>query len=63
MGRPSMGEQPLPRQGWSVKGMDKALTTELRLQSIREGRTVGECLNEAIGAWLHRYTASQKGGG
>lgn len=52
MGRPSMGEQPLPRQGWSVKGTNRALTQELRLQAIREGRTVGACLNEAILNWL-----------
>lgn len=52
MGRQPLGEQPLPRQGWSVKGADRDLTQELRLQAIREHRNVGDCLNEAISAWL-----------
>lgn len=58
MGRQPLGEQALPRQGWSVKGADRDLTQELRLQAIREGRNVGACLNEAIARWLESRKGS-----
>jgi len=47
-----MGEQPLPRQGWTVKGASRATTQRIRIAAIRQGRTVGQVVNEALATWL-----------
>lgn len=54
MGRKPMGEQPLPLQPRTVKGTDSGLWWDFKLESIRQHRTVGDCLNEAMADWLKK---------
>lgn len=58
MGRHPAGEQALPRQPRSVKGIDGRLWIRLRAMALLEGKTTGEAVNDAIREYLEKRGVS-----